>query len=160
MARAYRESGFTAIELAVVLGLILVMVGLTLPAISRSMRKGRLAESTNTFLSMHQQAMLAAQQYRMTWGAFTSLPGNTAHSVTLRVFPDKIVFKYGWVDTTYDLPPMLETNAPPNAITITYASGTGFTNLPLTQVLFQTLDGADKTRISIAASGLTTVVSE
>ena len=158
MVRTHRQSGFTAIELAVVLGLILVMVGLTLPAISRSMRKGRLAESTSTFMGMHQQAILAAQQYRMTWGEFNSQPGATAHSVTLRVLADRIVFKYGFKDSAYNLPPTVE--AQPLLNPITYASGTGFTNLPLTQVLFRTLDGADKTRISIAESGLTTVVSE
>ena len=159
------RAGFTAIELAVVMGVILLMVGLTLPAISRSMRKGRLAESVNTFQSMHQQAMSAAQQYQMTWGK----PGTVTLSI---IGGDKLRLRISGEgydkDSLYSLPTTVEAgnDIPPILVppitpitTLTYLTGTGLPNNPAPRpyFFFQTTDGKDKTRIFIADSGLTKV---
>lgn len=154
MASVHQRRGFTAIELAVVMGVILLMVGLTLPAISRSMRKGRLAESVNTFQSMHQQAMSAAQQYQMTYGI--------AGVVKLEIVNDTsdkktfINLKIGASTTSYTLPTTVEAAGGP----VLYSPGTGLPTVPATSLSFQTLDGKDQTRIYIAASGLTKVESQ
>ena len=166
MSRILNRAGFTAIELAVVMGVILLMVGLTLPAISRSMRKGRLAESVNTFQSMHQQAMSAAQQYQMTWGK----PGTVTLSI---VGGDKLLLRISGEgydkDSLYSLPTTVEAgndvSTDPTIAPITslsYFGGTGLPNnpapgLPRPYFFFQTTDGKDRARIFIADSGLTKV---
>lgn len=153
MIRIHNRAGFTAIELAVVMGVILLMVGLTLPAISRSMRKGRLAESFNTFQSMHQQAMSGAQQFRMTYGEIKPIKLEVVMDPTKKT--NEIKLSIGDSITSYTMPPTVE--AEPG--TIFYTIGTGLPTSP-GSFNFRTIDGKDQTRIYIAASGLTKVESQ
>ena len=148
------RAGFTAIELAVVMGVMLLMVGLTLPAISRSMRKGRLAESVNTFQSMHQQAMSAAQQYQMTYGA----PGVVQLAIVNDTSDKKtfINLRIGASTTSYTLPTTVEAAND----SILYSIGTGLPNTYPPSFQFRTVDGKDQARIFIAASGLTKVEAQ
>ena len=156
MNRIHNRAGFTAIELAVVMGVILLMVGLTLPAISRSMRKGRLAESVNTFQSMHQQAMSAAQQYQMTYGVTAS------DAIKLEIVQNsakktmEVVLTTGGPPFTYIIPPTIEAESG----FILYTVGTGLPSPSSASFHFQTIDGKDQARIFIAASGLTKVESQ
>jgi len=55
-----RESGFTAIELMVVIGIIIIIAALTIPTIAGLMRSTRLASSTNTCAAMIRTARALA----------------------------------------------------------------------------------------------------
>lgn len=59
---AASRSGYTAIELMIVLGVIVVLSSMAIPAILPALRKGRVNEAANAILSVAQQARLLAIQ--------------------------------------------------------------------------------------------------
>jgi prepilin-type N-terminal cleavage/methylation domain-containing protein len=57
-----RRSGFTAIELLISISVILVLVGMAVPAIAPSIRRGRVNEAANAITQISRQARMLAIQ--------------------------------------------------------------------------------------------------
>lgn len=68
------QSGFTVAELLIVLTIILIVVGLSIPSFSRTIDNSRLKAATQKLAAMYQDSRLRATQDDATYGVLVSAP--------------------------------------------------------------------------------------
>lgn len=77
------QSGFTVSELLIVLTIILIVVGLSIPSFSRTIDSSRLKAATQKLAAMYQDSRLRATQDNSTYGILVSAPAVTPATICL-----------------------------------------------------------------------------
>ena len=148
--RSVLRGGFTAVEMAVVMGVIMLLVGMTIPALSSSLRKGRLNSAVGTAIRLHQQAVTAARAYP---GRSGGLAVSTTSGADLAITATDMTLAANSTTNTVVLNGSIKVTSAPQ--TLSYERGTGFVSAPNPRTIqISTLDGQLITSILIYKHGI------